>query len=361
MIKKGYTLVEIAVVLVAAGVLVAVSAGGILPLYKANSNTKVLNLANDADNWVKTFIRTYKRLPTTEEFNAAGFVNGDTKCEYNINKKIVKFNIPELYSSYRMNPNDNLSYVDVIYRGQTVTSGVKLDYAYYIDTIDGTTPDDKPIIVNRHICRYDDLLALLGRSDTSRVTILTDILPPAKREDNYSAKLRIRGGLIPDNSTYLNRKLRITFMIMPTFGPYYSNADHLRGCSGSSSGQTPGSTSCANAYRTVRNLYEDIFDHSYVSYVNDSTSPLMLPYSKTTPIVNNPNSMDVEFEFKSKKPIPGFGDYKSSSIMTKRYTGEYFILRVGIYDDNDPNASLNASSSSPTVIKNFRIDMNPLR
>jgi hypothetical protein len=101
-------------------------------------------------------------------------------------------------------------------------------------------------------------------------------------------------------------------------------------------------------------LYNNSFNLNYVSYVNNTTPPTLLPYSKTEPIANDPNSLDVDFVFNSTGPIPGFGNYMSSSAMTNRYTGEYFILKAAVYD-------VNKSTVEPAVIKIFRIDMNPLR
>jgi prepilin-type N-terminal cleavage/methylation domain-containing protein len=196
-LKRGYTLLEIAVSLTIIGILVAIAAASVIPMATVRKLNEFKLASDRAMEWVDRFALANRRLPTPTEFNAQHSTGtGNLVLEYRRNPNIESFNLPEMYLGYRINHNDATNLI----HARADNSTVKEDYAYYIDA---RFPDD-PSAKNtyRQVKRYYPFLKLMGNGvQNNHVRIVTSALPKGRRMQRYDADILIAGGVTGPNAT----------------------------------------------------------------------------------------------------------------------------------------------------------------
>jgi prepilin-type N-terminal cleavage/methylation domain-containing protein len=212
-LKRGYTLLEIAVSLTIIGILVAIAAASVIPMASIRKLNEFKLASDRAMEWVDRFALQNRRLPTLTEFDARHSTGtGDLILEYHTNPNIDSFNLPEMYLGYRINHNDETNLVHARADGSTV----KEDFAYYIDA---RFPDDLTgENTYRQVKRYYPFLKLMGNGvQNNYVRIVTSALPKGKRMQRYDADILISGGVTGPNADpsncNLGRKLDIAIGI----------------------------------------------------------------------------------------------------------------------------------------------------
>ncbi|MDR2104230.1 MAG: prepilin-type N-terminal cleavage/methylation domain-containing protein [Deferribacteraceae bacterium] len=401
--KRGYTLLEVAVSLTIIGILIAIAIGSILPMAMTRSMSEFKMAAENAKGWVDAFIISNRRLPTEVEFENAHPVNKDgVALEYKVNPNIASFNLPELYQGYKIDRKDptNFVYIRAADDGLTPDNATAppVDFAYAIDAYheDWRGGDKKGVY--RQISRYYQFVKLLGGvKQQNHVRILTQTLPRARRLERYYASLRISGGVIKaaadaEKNCDLGRSLEVAVGIRaPEL--WYSNF---------------GSESGFNTWNTLKNLTAafrgqpgvfEIGTDCGIGIGNINYRRVCDPYTfevKKTPAANQwtklactPNSVEYNFKIASSGVIPPYlknYDWKFPQMSKDRgakgalpngcaynangasgalpdsciggaYVGEYFYLVVFVKDNND----IDENGNPKIVSKSYRVDTYPLR
>jgi prepilin-type N-terminal cleavage/methylation domain-containing protein len=196
-LKRGYTLLEIAVSLTIIGILVAIAAASVIPMATVRKLNEFKLASDRAMEWVDRFALQNRRLPNPDEFSAQfPSAAGNLVLEYHTNPNVDTFNLPEMYLGYRINHNDATNLI----HARADNSTVKEDYAYYIDA---RFPDD-PSAKNtyRQVKRYYPFLKLMGNGvQNNHVRIVTSALPKGRRLQRYDADILIAGGVTGPNAT----------------------------------------------------------------------------------------------------------------------------------------------------------------